>query len=150
MAVPPDTRRDVRVMDALGVPRARIARSLGGVSRNTVARYADMGDMSPVAPVPRVGPLAAAGPHAAWIGSVPEADLGAPGSGATPPGGSTTGSSPSAATRAPTRPSADASRPGGGGARPRRRASWSWSGRPARRRWTSGASAAFSPGSAPT
>lgn len=52
MTVPLDTRQDIRVMDALGVPRAQIARSLG-VSRNTVAKYADMEDMSPAAPVPQ-------------------------------------------------------------------------------------------------
>ena len=66
MTVPLDTRQDIRVMDALGVPRAQIARSLG-VSRNTVAKYADMEDMSPAAPVPRERPLTAVGPHAAWI-----------------------------------------------------------------------------------
>ena len=77
MTVPLDTRQDIRVMDALGVPRAQIARSLG-VSRNTVAKYADMEDMSPAAPVPRERPLTAVGPHAAWIDSVLEADLGAP------------------------------------------------------------------------
>lgn len=75
--MPLDTRQDVRVMDALGVPRAQIARSLG-VSRNTVAKYADMEDMSPAAPVPRERPLTAVEPHAAWIDSVLEADLGAP------------------------------------------------------------------------
>lgn len=77
MTVPLDTRQDIRETDARGLPRAEIARRLG-VSRNTVAKYADMGDMSPAAPVPRERPLTAVGPHAAWIDSVPEADLGAP------------------------------------------------------------------------
>ena len=66
MTVPLDTRQDIRVMDALGVPRAQIARSLGA-SRNTVAKYADMEDMSPAAPVPRERPLTAVGPHAACV-----------------------------------------------------------------------------------
>ena len=42
MTVPLDTRQDIREMDAAGVPRAEIARRLG-LSRNTVAKYADMG-----------------------------------------------------------------------------------------------------------
>lgn len=54
MTVPLDTRQDIREMDARGVPRAEIARRLG-VSRNTVAKYADMGDMSPAAPSPGRG-----------------------------------------------------------------------------------------------
>lgn len=42
---------DIRSMEAGGVPRAEIARRLG-VSRNTVAKYADMEDMSPAASAP--------------------------------------------------------------------------------------------------
>lgn len=41
MAVPLDMMNDIRSMDAEGVPRAEIARRFG-VSRNTVAKYADM------------------------------------------------------------------------------------------------------------
>ena len=41
MTVPLDVMNDIRSMDAGGVPRAEIARRLG-VSRNTVAKYADM------------------------------------------------------------------------------------------------------------
>ena len=48
MTVPLDVRNDIRSMDADGVPRAEIARRLR-VSRNTVAKYAEMGDMSPAA-----------------------------------------------------------------------------------------------------
>ena len=48
MTVPLDVMNDIRSMDAGGVPRAKIARRLG-VSRNTVAKYADMEDMSDVA-----------------------------------------------------------------------------------------------------
>ncbi len=50
MTVPLDIRNDIRLMDAEGVPRAEIAQSLG-VSRNTVAKCADMEDMSPAVPV---------------------------------------------------------------------------------------------------
>lgn len=64
-------------MDALGVPRAEIARRLD-VSRNTVAKYADEADMSPAAPVPEARPHPATDAHAAWVASVLEADLGAP------------------------------------------------------------------------
>lgn len=77
MTAPLDTRQDIREMGARGVPRAQIARRLG-VSRNTVAKHADMEDMSPAAPLPRDRPLTAVGPHAVWIDSVLEADLGAP------------------------------------------------------------------------
>ena len=59
--MPPDTRNDMRSTGADGVPRAEIARRLR-VSRNTVAKYADMEDMSPAASVPaRRAPQAA--PH---------------------------------------------------------------------------------------
>lgn len=75
--MPLDTRQDMREMDARGVPKAQIARR-PGVSRNTVAKYADMEDVSPAAPVPRDRPLTVVGPHAAWIDSVLKADLGAP------------------------------------------------------------------------
>ncbi len=50
MTVSLGTQQDIREMDARGVPRAQISRELG-VSRNTVAKYADMGDVSPAAPV---------------------------------------------------------------------------------------------------
>lgn len=46
-----DMMNDIQSMDAGGVPRAEIARR-PGVSRNTVAKYADIEDMSPVAPAP--------------------------------------------------------------------------------------------------
>ena len=77
MTVPLDTRNDIRSMDADGVPRAEIARRLR-VSRNTVAKYADMEDMSPAAPVPARRERPALGEHAGWVESVLEADLGAP------------------------------------------------------------------------
>lgn len=51
MTVPLDVRNDIRAMDAGGTPRAEIARRLH-LSRNTVAKYADMEDMSPAPPLP--------------------------------------------------------------------------------------------------
>ena len=77
MTVPLDTRNDIRSMDADGVPRAEIARRLR-VSRNTVAKYADMEDMSPAAPVPARRERPALGDEAGWVESVLEADFGAP------------------------------------------------------------------------
>ena len=120
MTVPLDTVNDIRSMDAAGRSRSEIARVLH-VSRNTVAKYADMEDMSPAAPMPRRRGRPALEGNEEWVMGVLEADLGPRGSSATPPGGSTTGSSPSAATqlvlhRAEVRPRAQA-RPGGGGRR---------------------------------
>ncbi|MBM6757041.1 IS21 family transposase [Collinsella tanakaei] len=59
------------------MPRAEIARRLH-LSRNTVARYADMVDMSPEPPVPADRPHPAIGHHIDWIDGLLEADLGAP------------------------------------------------------------------------
>lgn len=76
--MPLDEINDIRKMDAVGVPRAEIARRLS-LSRNTVAKYADMADMSPAAPEARLRARRALGPEdAAWIDAVLEADLGAP------------------------------------------------------------------------
>lgn len=61
MTVPLDEISDIREMDAVGVPRAEIARRLS-LSRNTVAKYADMADMSPAAPEPRSRARRALGP----------------------------------------------------------------------------------------
>ena len=77
MTVPLDVRNDIRSMDAEGVPRAEIARRLR-LSRNTVAKYADMEDLSPEPPAPADRPHPAIDPHAAWIDGVLESDLGAP------------------------------------------------------------------------
>ena len=62
MTVPLDIGNDIRSMDAEGVPRAEIARRLR-ISRNTVARYADMVDMSPEPPMPADRPHPAIDPH---------------------------------------------------------------------------------------
>ena len=103
MTVPLDTVNDIRSMNAAGRSRSEIARMLH-VSRNTVAKYADMEDMSPAAPMPQRRGRPALEGNEEWVAGVLEADLGPRGSSATPPGGSTTGSSPSAATAARTPP----------------------------------------------
>lgn len=77
MTVPLDVRNDIRSMDSRGVPRAEIARELH-LSRNTVARYADMEDLSPAPPLPEERPRPALEEHVAWVDAVLEADLGAP------------------------------------------------------------------------
>ena len=77
MTVPLDVRNDIRSMDAEGVPRAEIARRLR-LSRNTVARYADMEDMSPEPPMPAHRARPAIDPHIGWIDDLLEVDLGAP------------------------------------------------------------------------
>lgn len=78
MTVPLDDVNDIRAMDAAGVPRAEIARRLG-LSRNTVAKYAYMADMSPAAPEARARRRRALSREdAAWVDAVLEADLGAP------------------------------------------------------------------------
>ena len=102
MTVPQDMMNDIRSMDAGGVPRAGIARRLC-VSRNTVAKYADMEDMSPAAPTPAPMSRPALAGHEVWVEPVLESDLGGRTSSATPPKGSTTGSSSSAATKGPAR-----------------------------------------------
>ena len=77
MTVPPDTVNDIRSMDAAGRSRSEIARVLH-VSRNTVAKYADMEDMSPAAPMPRRRGRPALEGNEEWVAGVLEADLGAP------------------------------------------------------------------------
>ena len=59
------------------MPRAEIARRLR-LSRNTVAKYAYMEDLSPAPPVPEPRPHPALDGHAGWVDAVLEADLGAP------------------------------------------------------------------------
>ena len=77
MIVPLDTVNDIRSMDAAGRSRSEIARMLH-VSRNTVAKYADMEDMSPAAPMPRRRGRPALEGNEEWVAGVLEADLGAP------------------------------------------------------------------------
>lgn len=75
--MPLDTVNDIRSMDAAGRSRSEIARVLH-VSRNTVAKYADMEDMSPAAPMPQRRGRPALEGNEEWIAGVLEADLGAP------------------------------------------------------------------------
>lgn len=77
MTVPLDTVNDIRSMDAAGRSRSEIARVLH-VSRNTVAKYADMEEMSPAAPMPQRRGRPALEGNEAWVIGVLEADLGAP------------------------------------------------------------------------
>lgn len=77
MTVPLDTVNDIRSMDAAGRSRSEIARVLHA-SRNTVAKYADMEDMSPAAPTPQRRGRPALEGNEEWIAGVLEADLGAP------------------------------------------------------------------------
>lgn len=76
--MPLDTVNDIRSMDAAGRSRSEIARMLH-VSRNTVAKYADMEDMSPAAPMPQRRGRPALEGDEEWVAGVLEADLGAPG-----------------------------------------------------------------------
>ncbi|MDD7105557.1 MAG: hypothetical protein PUH75_01225, partial [Collinsella sp.] len=77
MTVPLDTVNDIRSMDAAGRSRSEIARMLH-VSRNAVAKYDDMEDMSPAAPMPRRRGRPALEGNEEWVAGVLEADLGAP------------------------------------------------------------------------
>lgn len=76
MTVPLDTVNDIRSMEAAGRSRSEIARVLH-VSRNTVAKYADMEDMSPASMPQRRGRPALEGKEE-WVMGVLEADLGVP------------------------------------------------------------------------
>ena len=77
MTVPLDTVNDIRSMEAAGRSRSEIARTLH-LSRNTVAKYADMEDMSPAAPLPAERARPALEGNERWIEEALEADLGAP------------------------------------------------------------------------
>ena len=77
MTVSPGEQEDIRRMDRDGVPRSRIARELG-VSRNTVAKYADMRDMSPEPPLVRRRARPATDGLSRWIDAILEADLSVP------------------------------------------------------------------------
>ena len=75
MTVPLDTLNDIRSMDVAGRSRSEIAR-MPHVSRNTVAEYADMEDMSPAAPMPQRRGRPALEGNEEWVAGVLEADLG--------------------------------------------------------------------------
>ena len=78
MTVSPGGQGDIRRMDRDGVPRSRIARGLG-VSRNTVAKYADMPDMSPEPPLARRRARPATDGLSRWIDAILEAGPSVPG-----------------------------------------------------------------------
>ena len=75
--MPLDVQQDIREMDADRVPRLEIARRLG-ISRNTVAKYADKEDMSPAAPLSTERRSPVTDSVATWIDGILEEDLGAP------------------------------------------------------------------------
>ena len=77
MTVSLDDQEDIRKMDRDGVPRARIARELH-LSRNTVAKYADMEDMSPEPPLAQERAHPAVDGIAGWVDSILQDDLSAP------------------------------------------------------------------------
>ena len=77
MAAPLDTVNDIRSMDAAGRSRSEAARVLRA-SRNTVAKYADMEDMSPAAPMPQRRGRPALEGNEEWVAGVLEADPGTP------------------------------------------------------------------------
>lgn len=75
--MPLGTVNDIRSMDAAGRSRSEAARVLR-VSRSTVAKYADMEDMSPAAPMSQRRGRPAFEGNEEWAAGVLEADLGAP------------------------------------------------------------------------
>ncbi|WP_051332875.1 hypothetical protein [Olsenella profusa] len=77
MTVSPDGQEDARRMDRDGVPRARIARE-PRLSRNTVAKYADVQDMSPKPPIGQKRAHRATDEIAQWIDAILTDDLCAP------------------------------------------------------------------------
>ena len=70
--MPLDTVNDIRSMDAAGRARSEPAR-VPHVSRNTRAKYADMEDMSPAAPMPQRRGRPALEGNEEWIAGVLEA-----------------------------------------------------------------------------
>lgn len=77
ITAPLGTVNDIRSMDAAGRSRSEAAR-VPRASRNTVAKYADMEDVSPAAPMPqgRGGPALEGNEE--WVAGVLEADPGGP------------------------------------------------------------------------
>ena len=72
MTMPLDVRQCIRRMDADGAGPTEIARALG-ISRNTVAKYASMEDLSPAPPLAPERERPATGPLAGWVPEVPAA-----------------------------------------------------------------------------
>ena len=69
MTMPLGVRQCVRRMDADGAGPTEIARALG-ISRNTVAKYASMEDLSPAPPLAPEGERPATGPLTGWVPEV--------------------------------------------------------------------------------
>ena len=66
MTMPLDVRQCIRRMDADGAGPTEIARALG-ISRNTVAKYASMEDLSPAPPLAPERAKPAIDPFAGWV-----------------------------------------------------------------------------------
>ena len=77
MTMPLDVRQRVRRMDADGAGPTEIARALG-ISRNTVAKYASMEDLSPAPPLAPERAKPAIDPFAGWVSKVLSDGLSAP------------------------------------------------------------------------
>ena len=77
MTMPLDVRQCIRRMDADGAGPTEIARALG-ISRNTVAKYASMEDLSPAPPLAPERAKPAIDPFAGWVSKVLSDDLSAP------------------------------------------------------------------------
>lgn len=77
MTMPLDVRQCIRRMDADGAGPTEIARALG-ISRNTVAKYASTGDLSPAPPLAPERAKPAIDPFAGWVPEVLSDDLSAP------------------------------------------------------------------------
>ena len=69
MTMPLGVRQRVRRMDADGAGPTEIARALG-ISRNTVAKYASMEDLSPAPPLAPERAKPAIDPFAGWVPEV--------------------------------------------------------------------------------
>ena len=77
MTMPLDVRQCIRRMDADGAGPTEIARALG-ISRNTVAKYASMEDLSPAPPLAPERAKPAIDPLTGWVPEVLSDGLSAP------------------------------------------------------------------------
>ncbi len=128
MTTPVCVRQRIRQLDRQGGPQGDIAEL--GVSRTTVARYANHGDYSPkpLGSGMRAGRWSTRGIRPSWTGGRPRI-CACPSSSATPRRACTSGSWRSAGSRARIRRCSAGSSAGGGSIAWSRTASPSWSGR---------------------